>query len=80
MNNMSTAHKCDNCGKYWAGESKIQNRPKGETMLDNCNAKFEIIGGVDDVWNGGDLCDECYLEALRQFVDEYVATKVPEEG
>lgn len=79
---MSNAHKCDNCGKYWAGESKIRNRPNGETMLDNCNAKFEIIGGVDSL-NGGDLCDKCYLEALRQFVDECVAKKgvaLEEEG
>ena len=78
---MTHAHKCDECGKYWTGESKIQNRPEDEVMLVNCNAKFEITCGVDGVWNSGDLCNECYEKALRQFVDGCVAKKeVASEG
>ena len=76
---MSIAHKCDNCGKFFEGRSLIHNRPSGEVMLDRCNAKFEIICGTGS-WNGGDLCDKCYAEALRQFVDVRIAKKefVPE--
>jgi len=72
---MSNAHKCDDCGKYWDGKSMIRNRPKGEIQLNNCTAKFEIIGGINSVWDDGDLCDGCYMKALREFMDTCVAKK-----
>ena len=71
---MSIAHKCENCGKYFEDRSLIHDRPNGEVVLDKCTAKFEIIGGTGS-WNGGDLCDKCYAEALRKFVDMHIAKK-----
>ena len=72
-----TKHFCDNC----AAELDDRNTPSGVEMPGRLRGEanlnkavlVEVITGIDGVWNKGELCKYCIIEAVNRLDDRPVA-------
>jgi len=57
-------HFCDVCKKE-VERNFVNQRFKQTSLIRGTRVGVEIIVGIDDVWNAGDICDACLGRFLR---------------
>jgi len=56
-------HYCDSCDKE-IHKNVVSDRLIGHVQRGGKKIMFEIILGVDDTWNAGDVCKSCALDIV----------------